>query len=271
MESRGVPRVMEQSSTYESVEPYIFDLLSYHDHRFLNQPNAVFHEEDGRKQMAEMVMLRAVGHHFISRNFRNGPFTLRLTDLHDGNIFVDKFWNITYIVDLEWACSLPIDMLDAPYWLTGLGVDEIQGDEYRAYDVIRQEYMRVLKEEEAQQGLPYSFGLAEHIEAGWRNGRYWYYLCLRSVNAMYTVFPHIYAKFSLSGLPGGAAGTLALLWNQHSEMTLDQKLKDKQEYDAELREVFNEPGQHERSGISEERDQGGSIKEVGLQSNQVEE
>jgi hypothetical protein len=115
MESYSTPRAIEQNTTYECVDPYVSDLLAYHDRRFLNQPNAVFNEADGQGKMAKKVLLRAIGHHFRRRDLRNGPLALRLTDLHQSNIFVDELWNIKYLIDLEWACSLPIDMLDAPY------------------------------------------------------------------------------------------------------------------------------------------------------------
>lgn len=148
MESHGAPRAIEQNTTYTSVEPYISDLLDYHDRRFLNQPNAVFDPLDGQTQMAQKVLLRAVGHHFLRRDLRNEPYALRLTDLHQSNIFVDEMWNITYLIDLEWVCSLPIDMLGAPYWLTGLGIDEIHEEALETYDSIRQEYMRIFIQEE---------------------------------------------------------------------------------------------------------------------------
>jgi hypothetical protein len=45
-----------------------------------------------------------------------------LTDLHGPNIFVDQDWHIKHIIDLEWACSLPIEMLGPPYWMTGCTV-----------------------------------------------------------------------------------------------------------------------------------------------------
>lgn len=127
MESYGVQRAIEPDTTYAYVEPYISDLHLYHDRRFLNQPNAIHDQTDGQHQMAQKVLLRAVGHQFLARDRRNGPYALRLTDLHQSNIFVDKMWRVTYLIDLEWVCSLPIDMLGAPYWLTGLGIDEIHG------------------------------------------------------------------------------------------------------------------------------------------------
>lgn len=239
MESYGVPRAIRQNRTYESVEPYISDLLTYHDHRFMNQPNAVFNHADGQNQMAQMVLLRAVGHHFISPNLRNGPYALRLTDLHRGNIFVDKDWNVTYLIDLEWACSLPIDMLGAPYWLTGLGIDEIEGEALATYDKVRQEYMCILKEEEALLTVKPTLRLSELMQSAWMDGRYWYYLCLTSLNGMYTLIPHIYAKFHLPDLHDTAAETLFHFWGADSKQILENKVMDKKKYDEDLRAAFS--------------------------------
>ncbi|KAF2803003.1 uncharacterized protein BDZ99DRAFT_400822, partial [Mytilinidion resinicola] len=192
MESYGTPKAIEPNTTYASVEPYISDLLAYHDRRFLNQPNAVLSHADGQRQMAQKVLLRAIGHHFLPRDLRNGPYALRLTDLHQSNIFVDKFWNITYLIDLEWVCSLPMDMLGAPYWLTGLGIDQIHDKALQTYDSVCQEYVRIFREEEeALRGSQSSLRLSELMHSAWTDGRYWYYLCLTSLNGMYTISPSI--------------------------------------------------------------------------------
>lgn len=242
MESHGAPRAIRQNTTYSSVEPYVSDLLDYHDRRFLNQPNAVFDSLDGQTQMAQKVLLRAVGHHFLRRDVRNGPYALRLTDLHRSNIFVDEMWNITYLIDLEWVCSLPIDMLGAPYWLTGLGIDEIHEEALETYDSIRQEYMRIfIEEEDTLLGLQSSLRLSRIMEFAWVDGRYWYYSCLTSLNAMYTIFPHILVKFHLSDLSDDATGVLFRLWAPESEQTPANKLTDKEKYDEELRAKFGEP------------------------------
>jgi len=242
MESYGTPRVIEQNTTYASVEPYISDLLDCHDHRFLNQPNAVLSHVDGQSQMAQKVLLRGIGHHFLPRDLRNGPYALRLTDLHQSNIFVDEMWRVTYLIDLEWVCSLPMDMLGAPYWLTGLGIDEIHDEALETYDKLRQEYMHIFREEEQALHRPQSsLRLSEVMESAWADGRYWYYSCLTSVNAMYTIFPHILAKFHLSGLSNDAAGALSQFWDPDSEKTLATKLIDKEKYDEELRARFGEP------------------------------
>lgn len=139
MESYGTPRAIEQNTTYAFVEPYISDLLAYHD---------VLNHVDGQTQMAQKVLLRAIGYHFLPRDLRNGPYALRLTDLHQSNIFVNEMWNVTYLIDLEWVCSLPMDMLGAPYWLTGLGIDQFHDEALETYDSLRQEFMHIFREEE---------------------------------------------------------------------------------------------------------------------------
>lgn len=74
--------------------------------------------------MATIVILKALRSHFMDRTLRDGPFYLHLTDCHECNIFVDDGFNITAIVDLEFACSLPIELQHPPLWLCGLEIDD---------------------------------------------------------------------------------------------------------------------------------------------------
>lgn len=117
----GIPR----DRTYTSVEPYIFDLIACHDNRLRYQPNAIHHRSDGEQQLAALTAMRALLPRFIDSQFRNGPFVYSLTDLHQSNIFVDDDWRIVGIIDLEWACSRPIEMLGPPDWLSDSSVEEI--------------------------------------------------------------------------------------------------------------------------------------------------
>lgn len=55
---------------------------------------------------------------------------LSRTDLHQSNIFVDLDWNVTCLVNLEWACSQPIEMIGTPYWSTTQGVDVLVSSDY---------------------------------------------------------------------------------------------------------------------------------------------
>lgn len=116
-------------------------MITFHDNRLLSNPNAVYDAGDCRSQMAQRTLLRALSHHYIRREHRNGPFLLQLTDLHASNIFVDEEWNITCLIDLEWICALPVEMLAAPYWLTGCGIDEIEEERFDEFSKVRQEFM----------------------------------------------------------------------------------------------------------------------------------
>ncbi|KAJ4300568.1 hypothetical protein N0V88_003247 [Collariella sp. IMI 366227] len=47
----------------------------------------------------------------------------------DSNIFIDENWHITALIDLEWTCALPVEMLHPPFWLTGQAIDRIKDDD----------------------------------------------------------------------------------------------------------------------------------------------
>lgn len=59
--------------------------------------------------------MRALLHQYTNEELREGPFVMQLTDLHAPNIFVDRDWNIKHIIDLEWACALPLANLRPPF------------------------------------------------------------------------------------------------------------------------------------------------------------
>lgn len=85
--------------------------------------------------------------YIVKQGRRNGHFHLQFTDLHASNIFVDENCNITCLIDLEWVCALPAEMLDVPYWLTDRGIDEIVDDDLCEFDEVRQEFIEIIEEE----------------------------------------------------------------------------------------------------------------------------
>jgi hypothetical protein len=122
-------------------------MLTLHENSFLSNRNAVYDAKDCSGQTAAVALFKMLSHHYIERERRNGPFYLQFTDLHASNIFVDGHWNITCLMDLEWVCDLPAEMLTVPYWLTGHGIDEIVNDNFREFDEVRQEFMKIFEEE----------------------------------------------------------------------------------------------------------------------------
>ncbi|KAI9373631.1 hypothetical protein BJX61DRAFT_552128 [Aspergillus egyptiacus] len=183
-----IPRASASTSTYDSIEPYLLDLLQLHNNRITHQPNAIHDLQDGQEQLAALTMMRALLPDFISRTYRTGPFVLTLTDLHPSNIFVDDDWHITSLFDLEWACSFPVEMQTPPYWLSGRSIDDIEhGENLRRFDEII-----------SSQGH-HEYSAISHagiMRRCWESGAFWYFQAVQSPKGLLRVFnEHIQRRF----------------------------------------------------------------------------
>ncbi|CAK7231528.1 hypothetical protein SCUCBS95973_007945 [Sporothrix curviconia] len=134
-------------AVYDNTDSFVSDMLTFHDQRLVQQPYAVRDDSDCRFQMAVLAVLRILAPRYVRPEHRGGPFVLQFTDLHASNILVDDDWNITCIIDLEWMCALPREMLAVPYWLTGCTIDIIIDDEYDRFNKVRHAFLQILKEE----------------------------------------------------------------------------------------------------------------------------
>ncbi|KAI0971288.1 hypothetical protein F4678DRAFT_472741 [Xylaria arbuscula] len=212
LENEGATRTMPRNDTINCTDAFVSDMLTFYDHRFLSQPNAVNNKSDCRTQMAVKTLLRVVAHNYIKRELRNGP-----------NILVNKDWNVTGLIDLEWICALPAEKLAVLYWLTGCAIDDIEGGELDQFDLVRREFMHIFKEEEQVTKMK--------AKAMW----FWY--CLSSVNAMYFLLEsHLFPPKSLSLK---AERIVSRFWRRDSDNIVRIKLADKKAYDEELRELFS--------------------------------
>ncbi|KAJ5081337.1 hypothetical protein NUU61_009601 [Penicillium alfredii] len=145
LENEKIPTELSREYTYSTVESYVTDLLRGHDSRLRNQPNAVNNVQDCGYQISALAAMQTVAPLFFRRDLSRGPFVFTLTDLHQSNIFVDDQWWITCLVNLDWACSRPVQMVEPPYWLTNKGVDEVDAGEY---DALRTESLAIMSAEE---------------------------------------------------------------------------------------------------------------------------
>lgn len=144
LENEGVPTNIARKDIYTTTEPYMLDLLAYHDSLLRHRTTSISDHLDCRAQMAVVTGIRAVLPHFINRDLRSGPFLFTLTDIHQSNIYVDEEWHIEYLIDLQWACSLPMEMQNPPHWLTGRGVDQLEGEHLVAFNEVREEFMEAM-------------------------------------------------------------------------------------------------------------------------------
>lgn len=237
-ENDGATRIIQRNDTFSCTDAFVSDMLTFHDHRFLSQPNAVYDEGDCRTQMAVKTLLRVVSHVYTKRELRSGPFLLQLTDFHASNILVDKHWNVTGLIDLEWICALPSEMLSVPYWLTGCAIDGIEGEKLSQFDQVRRSFMHIFEEEEqaTKAEASHDITLSKVMQDMWDSNGVWFWYCLSSVNAMYFLLEtHLLLPKSLSL---EAERIISRFWSRNSEDVVRTKLADKKVYDDELRELF---------------------------------
>ncbi|KAG7120734.1 hypothetical protein HYQ45_014778 [Verticillium longisporum] len=181
-------------------QAFVADTLTLYDEHMRHNPHAVADEEDAYERMAS-------------------------------NIFVDNDWNITYLVDLEWICALPAEMLSVPYWLTGCSVDEIVGEQYELYDATRQTFLSIMDEERTAKQKE----LTLILRNSWESKGVWFWASLKSLNAWHFLFQdHILPKFFANNQAIALLKPASNLWQENAEAMAKQKAKDEEEYREEL-------------------------------------
>ncbi|RSL69901.1 hypothetical protein CEP53_002048 [Fusarium sp. AF-6] len=239
-ENAEIPTDIPRDRTYTSVESYYLDLIACQDNRIRHQPNSVHDQGDGEQQLAALTGLRALLPKFADRKHREGPFVLSLTDLHRSNIFVDEDWNITGIIDLEWACSRPVEMAGPPVWLSGRTLEEItfHSEEYGKF---HSEFVDALEREELDQGE--STENAELMRESWEQRKFWYSHALDSPNTLLALFvDHIQPRFAkLSNAQWDEFSHMLMrLWDVDSQGFISNKVVEQEKYLDHLRRVFTE-------------------------------
>lgn len=237
LENERIPVDISRNTTHASVDSYINDILSFHESRLRHQPNAVCHLEDGFYQTSALMVMRSIWSCYFRREFLRGPFFLNLTDIHQSNIFVDDEWNIKSFIDLEWACSCPVEMIHPPYWLTSQAIDSISLEDYQ---ILHAEFMEALAEEELKSRPGRTPFLSPILQQGWDRGTFWCSLALNSPTALFKIFyDYIQPRFSKSQNGDSTFWVITMpYWTFNAFSFIEQKVKDKHEYDKSLREAF---------------------------------
>ena len=236
LENEQIPVDIPRGFTYSDADSFVVDTLAFHDSRLKHQPNGATHMEDCIYQISALTIMKTVSSLFLRRDLRRGPFIFILTDLHQSNILVDEDWNIKCIIDLEWACSYPIEMLHPPYWLTNQAVDMMDAGEY---DKVRREFMDILENVEEEL---YAEGqkTTKHMKQGWEMGTFWYYLALQSPTGLSrVVYDHIQPRLAKGHEEDGAFFRIIMYyWAANVTNFLHRKVKDKEDYDLRFQKAF---------------------------------
>ncbi|EEH03547.1 conserved hypothetical protein [Histoplasma capsulatum G186AR] len=243
LENDEIPTHIPRDYTYSTTDSYVVDTLAFHDSRLQNQPNAVKSLGDTISQMAALTAMRATFPLFLRRDLRRGPFIFHLTDLHQSNILVDEHWHITCLIDLEWACSHPVEMVAPPYWLSGKRVDELDPENY---DETRIEFMDILAAEETQMrdcvvdknAMP---RLSDVMNRSWNTGTFWYTLALSSPTGLHNFFYDRIKPTFFKHSVDDFISIMLFYWAKDGPLQAYRKVSDKENYDIQLQQAFEEP------------------------------
>nr|KAK5449224.1 hypothetical protein LTR18_002313 [Exophiala xenobiotica] len=229
LENEGISTNIHRLRTYECTDSYALDLLAYHDSRLLCQPNSMNDEMDGRRQMSAIGLMRSVMPQFINSKTKCGPFFVGLTDLHPSNIFVNEHWQVTSLIDLEWACSHPVEMLRPPYWLTGQNLDRLDGANFEKFSSIREEFMAEFQQQERL--ITSEVGRSAIMEENWKVGSFWFFHALESTKGLYNIFKqHIMPRFSRDAdFPD-----ISQYWGNDTSKIICSKLQERRGYLQQL-------------------------------------
>lgn len=237
LESEGAPRAL--NGLYTTNTSFITDMLRFREEAFRAQPNAVNDEEDCYLQMLHMTLLRRLRPHFARHS--DGPFILQFTDFHASNIFVDDDWNVVALIDLEYVCALPPEMLTVPYWLSVDAIDDVI-DHMDPFCKIHEAFMDIFRDEESRISHVNDLQLAPSIEETWTSSSCWFYRSLISINGMACCLEdHIYEKFHFNPSrkeERHLAKTLSSRWTPDPANFVEQKLRDKAKYNEDMARHF---------------------------------
>jgi hypothetical protein len=247
LENEGVLTPIPRNTTYATIEPYLLDLLACHDNRIYHQPNSIHDQDDGQQQLAALTIMRATLPQFAQLEYRHGPFVFTLTDLHQSNIFVDSEWHITSLIDLEWACSLPIQLQSPPYWLSGRGIDQLEhGEHLETYSHLVSEYIDAFAAEERQLETSiqkrHSTNQSSIMKKCWETGSFWYFQALNTPKGLFRVFnEHIQRRFCAEHSEMRIFDqVVSPYWGIGTAEIIERKIREEERYKECLREVFAE-------------------------------
>ncbi|EGX93296.1 Protein kinase-like domain [Cordyceps militaris CM01] len=243
-ENDGLSPTISRRTTFSSVRDFILSQLAIFETRFLEQPNSALDEFEAWPQMGSLAIAKLALPQLYRDDLCNGPFVCCLTDLHQSNIFVDEDWNITCIIDLEFACSWPAEFVQTPYWLDAKFLNDINPTDFAARHVEFTAHIR--HEEEAQQ--PRDLGtepLSSIMQRSWDSGMVWVPLALKHPATFTQIFEkHILKScfdYPVDELDNGAYMRFcSRIFRRNSRQLIDRKLDDGARYMKRLTEAFTD-------------------------------
>lgn len=238
-EHGDTPRTIPSSRVYNNTDSFVSDMLTMYDTQLLHNPHAAGDANDAKERMAMRAMIRSVAHQYIAPELRNCPFLLQLTDFHQSNIMVDKDWNVTCLIDLEWISALPAESLSVPYWLTGCSIDTIIDDAYPVFDEARKLSLQTMEENGKHIHPKHNIHFTDVMQRSWDSKAVWFWACLRSIDGWLLVLEsNILPKYTSNTSFVADLKNLSAIWHENIDKVVERKVADEEKYQEALKELF---------------------------------
>ncbi|KAG9250627.1 uncharacterized protein F5Z01DRAFT_629100 [Emericellopsis atlantica] len=236
-ENENLPLEMPRHKTYACVDDLVHAHLDAFHNRLLHQPNTVATEIDWQFEMGGLVAARAIFPKMLQNDLRSGPFVCSLTDLHRSNIIVDDDWNIMRIIDLEYACSWPLEFQHPPYWLGGQCADEIDQTSFSPH---HDRFIQILEEQEELLALRTPRKLSSVMRHAWASGVFWLALAIQDPIAFSSIFWYRILPYQFQLTIDHTTDFTLLADLSGWAHILQKKLQDHDQYSKKLDNLFEE-------------------------------
>lgn len=150
------------------------------------------------------------------------------------------------MIDLEWACSSPIELQTPPYWLTGRSIDDIEhGEHLDTFQEFMTEFIDAFeKQEKSVQTSDVS--QAEIMRKCWDRGSFWYSQAVNSPKGLFRVSnEHIQRMFCEEHCTQRVFDrTVSPYWSVGGEEFIQTKVEQEAEYKDRLRKRLSDCDQN---------------------------
>ncbi|KAF2462051.1 kinase-like domain-containing protein [Lineolata rhizophorae] len=118
----NISKIMPANRTFSSADKYAECLSRIIRARLEQQRNSIYDVEDGEQKACARYLFESIINTGL-QGHRGGPFVLIHGDFRRPNILINpNTFDITGVVDWEWARIVPVQLALPPFWLTDLDV-----------------------------------------------------------------------------------------------------------------------------------------------------
>lgn len=241
----GLKESLFEDRVYHSTVDYIASLLELQSKHLERQRNSIYDSSDCREKYTCRHLMKAVALNFIDRTTNYGPFKLFCDDWWPGNVLVDDTLQVTGVIDWEFSYAAPAQFAGSiPWWLL-LGKPHTMV--YRdglatfleAYHSKAELFLGIMEQKEEVRNIPAGPDrLSTRMRQSLQDKSAWYMMACRKISSVDMIYWDLVDEHCW-----GPRATMAervhqftsnVELRQHREVFVRMKIREFQEYNAEL-------------------------------------